>query len=107
MKHLDDVIIDLTKSHDEVPEYLNRGEYILSTKSVSGDHSYRLVYIPKDTLDKIKSGAKHTKYRFIDANLNDEDNEDEIYINSDNYVNIFRLYEPVDLSDFYRSVNGQ
>lgn len=107
MKRLDDVIIDLTKSHDEVPEYLNRGEYILSTKSVSGDHSYRLVYIPKDTLDKIKSGAKHTKYRFIDANLNDEDNEDEIYINSDNYVNIFRLYEPVDLSDFYRSVNGQ
>lgn len=107
MKRLDNVTIDLTKSNYEVPEYVNRGEYILSTKSVSGDHSYRLVYIPKDTLDKIKSGAKHTKYRFIDANLNDEDNEDEIYINSDNYVNIFRLYEPVDLSDFYRSVNGQ
>lgn len=107
MKRLDDVIIDLTELNDEVPEYLNRGEYILITKSVSGDHSYRLVYIPKDTLDKINSGAKHTKYRFIDANLNDEDDEDEIYINSDNYVNIFRLYEPVDLSDFYRSVNGQ
>lgn len=107
MKHLDDVIIDLTEPNDEEMEYLNRGEYILITKSVSGDYSERLVYIPKDTLDKIKSGAKHTKYRFIDANFNDEDYEDEIYINSDNYVNIFRLYEPVDLSDFYRSVNGQ
>lgn len=102
MKHLDDVIIDLTEPNDEVPEYLKRGEYILFTKSVSGDLSERLVYIPKDTLDKINSGAKHTRYRFIDANLNDEDNEDEIYINSDNYVNIFRLFEP-----FYRSVNGQ
>lgn len=107
MKRLDDVIIDLTEPNDEEMEYINRGEYILFTKSVSGDYSERLVYIPKDTLDKINSGAKHTKYRFIDANLNDEDNEDEIYINSDNYVNIFRLYEPVDLSDFYRSVNGQ
>lgn len=107
MKHLDDVIIDLSEPNDETPEYLNRGEYILITKSVSGDDSARLVYIPKDTLDKINSGAKNTKYRFIDADFNDEDNEDEIYINSDNYVNIFRLYEPIDLSDFYRSVNGQ
>lgn len=107
MKRLDNVIIDLTEPNEEEMEYLNRGEYLLFTRSVSVGYTVRLVYIPKDTLDKIKSGAKHTKYRFIDANLNDEDKEDEIYINSDNYVNIFRLYEPVDLSDFYRSVNGQ